>query len=224
MNLPSGILGYFSVFLAGVMLSFTPCLYPVMPITASFIAGMNTNGTMLKGFVLSLLYVFGLSISYCSMAVVAALTGKVFGQIQNSPIVYIINANVLIFFAFVMFDIIKFPTLNIAKGNIKLYRKGILSVILFGMSAGMIVGACSVPILGALLMYIASRHNIWHGISLMFVFSYGVGFSLILVGTFTSLLNYMPKAGVWMVFVKRICGVVLFGFGEYFLIQAGRLL
>ncbi len=224
MNLPSGILSYFSVFFAGVMMSFTPCLYPVMPITASFIAGMNTNGTMFKGFILSLLYVFGLSVSYCSMAVVAALTGKVFGQLQNSPIVYIINANVLIFFAFVMFDIIKFPTLNIGKGNIKLHRKGIFSVILFGMTAGMIVGACSVPILGALLMYIASRHNIWYGISLMFVFSYGVGFSLILVGTFTSILNYMPRAGVWMGFIKRLCGAVLLGFGEYFLIQTGRLL
>ena len=74
MELQGNFFDYFIVFWAGVLVSFTPCVYPVMPITASFIAGLNTTGTKAMGFVISLVYVLGLALTYCAIAVFAALS------------------------------------------------------------------------------------------------------------------------------------------------------
>ena len=223
MELQGNFLDYFIVFGAGVVVSFTPCVYPVIPLTASFIAGVNTKGTKLMGFIISLIYVFGLALTYCAVAVFAALTGKMFGQIQNSPIIFIVVANVLIFFSLVMFDVIAIPNFGLNVHN-KIKTKNIWTVILFGMASGLVVGSCTAPILGTLLLYISSKHNILHGVSLMFVFSYGVGASLILVGTFSGILGSLPKSGGWLVGIKHVCGFILMIAAEYFLIKAGMLL
>lgn len=223
MELQGNFFDYFIVFWAGVLVSFTPCVYPVMPLTASFIAGINTKGTKLMGFMISLIYVFGLALTYCAVAVFAALTGKIFGQIQNSPVIFIAVSNVLIFFGLVMFDVIPLPNFGLNVHN-KIKTKNIWTVVLFGMASGLVVGACTAPILGTLLLYISSKQNILHGVSLMFVFSYGVGASLILVGTFSGILGNLPKSGVWLVRVKQLCGLVLIIAAEYFLVKAGKLL
>ncbi len=223
MELQGNFLDYFIVFGAGVVVSFTPCVYPVIPLTASFIAGINTKGTKLMGFIISLIYVFGLALTYCAVAVFAALTGKMFGQIQNSPIIFIVVANVLIFFSLVMFDVIAIPNFGLNVHN-KIKTKNIWTVILFGMASGLVVGSCTAPILGTLLLYISSKHNILHGVSLMFVFSYGVGASLILVGTFSGILGNLPKSGRWLVGIKYVCGFILMIAAEYFLIKAGMLM
>ncbi len=222
MNLTGSFLDYFIVFGSGVLVSFTPCVYPVMPLTASFIGGINTKGTKLNGLFLSLIYVFGMAIVYCSFAVFAALTGKVFGQIQNNPIIYLIVANVLILSALAMFDIIPLPTLGFSTHH-KIKSKNLWAVVLFGMASGLVVGPCTAPVLGTLLFYVASKQNIWHGISLLFVFSYGVGASLILLGTFSGMIANLPKSGLWLVRVKQFCGVILLIAAEYFLIKSGSL-
>ncbi len=223
MELQGNFFDYFIVFWAGVLVSFTPCVYPVMPLTASFIAGVNTKGTKWMGFVLSLIYVFGLALIYCALAVFAALTGKFFGQIQNSPGVFIVIANTFIFFGLVMFDVIPIANFGVNVQN-KIKIKNIWTVVLFGMASGLAVGACTAPILGALLVYVASKQNIFHAASLMFVFSYGVGASLILVGTFSGILGNLPKSGAWLIRVKQFCGLVMIIAAEYFLIKAGMLL
>ena len=223
MELQGNFLDYFIVFWAGVLVSFTPCVYPVMPLTASFIAGVNTKGTKWMGFGLSLIYVFGLALTYCALAVFAALTGKFFGQIQNSPGVFIVIANIFIFFGLVMFDVIPVANFGVNVQN-KIKIKNIWTVVLFGMASGLAVGACTAPVLGALLVYVASKQNIFHAASLMFVFSYGVGASLILVGTFSGILGNLPKSGAWLIRVKQFCGLVMIIAAEYFLIKAGMLL
>ncbi|MBP9854641.1 MAG: sulfite exporter TauE/SafE family protein [Candidatus Omnitrophica bacterium] len=210
------------VFWSGVLVSFTPCIYPILPITASFIAGANTKGTKRMGFVISLFYVLGVAITYSALAIFAALSGKLFGSIQNNPIVFLIVANFLIIFALVMFDIIPLPTIGQAK-NHQTKPKNIWAVILFGMASGLVVGPCLSPALGTLLGFIASKQNIYYGVMLMFVFAYGVGTSLILVGTFSGLISNLPKSGYWLVRIKQFCGLVLLIAAEYFLIKAGGL-
>ena len=223
MVLTGNFLDYFIVFWAGVLVSFTPCVYPVMPITASFIAGINTEGRKLMGFVISLVYVFGMAITYCAIGIFAALTGKIFGQVQNNPYVFIGVANVLIFFAFVLLDVIKIPNFGIFVHH-KIKVKNLWTVVLFGMASGLVVGSCTAPILGTLLLYAASKQNLFHAGSLLFVFSYGVGASLILVGTFSGLLSNLPKSGWWLVHIKWFCGIVLLIAAEYFLVKAGGLM
>ena len=223
MQLTGHFYDYFIVFWAGVLVSFTPCVYPVMPITASFIAGMNAEGDKWRGFVLSLIYVLGIAITYCALAVFAALSGKIFGQIQNHPAIFLIVANILIIFALGMFDVISIPTLSVNFQH-KIKVKNVWTVILFGMASGLIVGPCTAPVLGTLLLYVASYQNLLYAISLTFAFSYGVGASLILVGTFSGLLASLPKSGPWLVGIKRFCGLILLIAAEYFLVKAGSLL
>jgi len=221
MNLSGNISDYFVVFASGVLVSFTPCIYPLLPITASFIAGLNTRGTRLRGFCISLVYVLGLAITYSVLAAVAALTGKVFGQFQSNPVVLLVTANILLFFALVMLDVIQLPGLGIHIQE-KIRPKNLWAILLFGMASGLVIGPCTAPVLGTVLLYVASRHNLLHGISLLFVFSYGVGFSLILIGTFSGLLSSLPKSGIWMVRVKQACGMILLLAAEYLLVKAGR--
>ncbi len=223
MNLTGGISDYFVVYASGVVVSFTPCVYPLLPITASFITGVNVRGTKLMGFIISLIYVLGVAVTYCSLAVFAALTGKIFGQLQNSPMIFLIVANVLLLFALIMLDVIPLPNMGIDIQN-KMKPRNFMTVFLFGAASGLVIGPCTAPILGTLLVYVALKQNILHGVSLLFIFSYGVGTSLILIGTFSSLLAHLPRSGAWLVKIKQASAAVLLIAAEYFLIKAGRLL
>jgi thiol:disulfide interchange protein DsbD len=172
---------------------------------------------------ISLVYVLGMALTYCALAVFAALSGKVFGQFQNLPAVHVIVALFLFVFALGLLDLITMPSIGFSfHEHIK--TKNVWTVIVFGMASGLVIGPCTAPVLGTLLLYIASQQNIAYGVSLMFVFSYGVGASLILVGTFTGILANMPKSGPWLVAIKKLGGLVLLAGAMYFLIQGIRLI
>lgn len=222
MILSESLLDYLGIFLGGVAVSFTPCVYPVLPMTASFIAAINTKGSRIFGFFISLVYVLGMAVTYSVFAVFAALSGKIFGQIQNTPVVYIVVANVVLFFALTMLDVIHLPTFHVSTHK-KIKPQNLFAVFVFGMASGLVVGPCTAPALGTLLAYIATKQNIVHGVSLVFVFAYGVGTSLIIVGTFSGILASLPKSGKWLVWIKRVCAVVLIGIAQYFLVKAGSL-
>ncbi len=223
MNLSGSIFDYFIVFWAGVLTSFTPCIYPLLPLTAGFIAGANIKGNRLTAFVLSLVYVFGLAISYSILGAVAVLTGRFFGHFHSNPYMFIGIGIFLILFGLIMVDAISFPVFGVRFQN-KIRPKGFWAILLFGMLSGLVVGPCTAPILGTLLLYVGSKQNIFHAVSLLFVFSYGVGFSLILVGTFSGLLARLPKSGKWLIYIKRISAIILFSAAVYFIIKGLFLL
>jgi len=223
MQLTGGPLDFVAVFVAGVLVSFTPCIYPVMPLVAGCIAVANAEGTRRNGFFLSLLFVLGLAVTYGGLAVLAALTGQVFGQLQNQPAMYGLIAAILFIFSFIMCDVIPLPVLGIGLQT-KVCPRNAWTVFLFGMTSGLVVGPCTAPVLGTLLVYIGTQRNIVHGISLMFFFSYGVGFSLILVGTFSGMLSLLPKSGRWLLWVKRLGGAIIFAAAVLFAMKAlGRM-
>jgi cytochrome c-type biogenesis protein len=220
MQLTGGIVDYVIVFVAGVVVSFTPCLYPVLPITSAIIAGANTSGSRWRGFFLSLLYVLGLAVSYSAFAVIAVLTGKVFGTIQQMPIFSFVVANILLLFALVMFDVIRLP--GFVPVHVTGKRRSVLSVFVMGLVSGIVVSPCTAPVFATLLLYAASGKNIIHSISLLFVFAYGAGASLILAGTFSGFLSSLPKSGIWMDRVKKGIGIVLLLLAQWYFIQTGR--
>ena len=222
MSLSGNIFDYFIAFWQGVLVSFTPCVYPLIPITASFIAGMNTKGSRLLGFIISVVYVLGLAVSYCAMAAIAALTGHFFGKIQNNPIIFLVVANIFIFFALVMLDIITLPAIGLDLRT-KARPRNLWAVFLFGITSGLVVGPCTSPFLGGLLTMVSLKQNVIYGVSLLFVSSYGVGFLLILVGTFSGILSVLPKSGAWLVRIKQFSALILLVAAEYFFFRAGRL-
>lgn len=222
MDLSGNILDYFSAFGQGVLVSFTPCVYPLIPITAGFIAGVNTHGSRLMGFVISVVYVFGLALSYCAMAAVAAYTGKFFGKFQSNPYIFLMVANIFIFFALVMLDVIALPALGVDVRH-KVRPRNLWAVFIFGVTSGLVVGPCTSPFLAGLLTMVSLKQNVVYGISLLFVFSYGVGFLLILVGTFSGIMSVLPKSGPWLIRIKQISAIILLISAEYFLIRAGKI-
>jgi len=222
MTLQGNFLDYIFVFLGGAIISFTPCVYPLLPITVGYI-GARSTGSKLRGFLLSLIYVTGIAITYSILGLIAALTGKLFGQIAAHPISHFIAGGIFIFFGLVLLDVFNLSVPRVPLQN-KIKVKGFLSVFLLGLVSGLVVGPCTAPALGAILVHIGSRQNIIYGMSLMFAFAYGVGTVLILAGTFSGILINLPKSGSWLIKVKKACGIILILAGVYFLIKARSLM
>lgn len=223
MNLQGNHLNFIGAFLGGVLVSFSPCVYPLVPITLGFI-GVKAGSSRLKGLILSLVYVFGIAVTYSILGLIASFTGRLFGQISSHPISFFIIGNACIIAGLSFFDIININFTGIRLQN-KIKMKGdMLSVFLLGLASGLIAGPCTAPALGTILLYVATKQNIFYGASLLFVFAYGMGFLLILVGTFSSFFMNLSRSGIWLARLKKLSGFILLGIGEYFLIKAGRLM
>lgn len=215
---------YAAAFLGGVLTSFTPCIYPVIPVTVGYI-GSRSQGSRLRGFVLSLAYVLGMALTYAALGTAAALTGRVFGQVGSSPVSYFIAGNLCLVLALSMFDVVTIPLPSFLQAGGSARRPGgVYGAFAVGLVSGLIVGPCSFPVLGALLLYVGSRQNVLFGTSLLFVYALGLGALLLLVGTFSGLLAGLPRSGRWMERVKAGFGLVLLLAAEYLFIEAGRLL
>ena len=233
-NFINGLSGYLqgsvplsllAVYLAGVLISFTPCVYPVIPITLAYI-GARGRGSKWRGFVLSLIYVAGMAVTYTILGAVAALSGKLFGQIQSHPWTYFLIGNLCVLMGLSMLGVFTFNVRTpgfITREPPRKRGKGVVGSFLVGAASGLVIGPCTAPALAVILGYAATRENVAYASSLMFVFAFGMGTLLILVGTFAGLLAAIPRSGPWMVRISRIFGWILLGAGEYFLINAGIL-
>ena len=233
-NFINGLSGYLqgsvplsllAVYLAGVLISFTPCVYPVIPITLAYI-GARGRGSKWRGFVLSLIYVAGMAVTYTVLGAIAALSGKLFGQIQSNPWTYFLIGNLCVLMGLSMLGVFTFNVRTpgfITREPPRKRGKGVVGSFLVGAASGLVIGPCTAPALAVILGYAATRENVAYAASLMFVFAFGMGTLLILVGTFAGLLAAIPRSGPWMVRVNRIFGWILLGAGEYFLINAGIL-
>lgn len=220
----SPILAFIAVFVGGILVSFTPCVYPIIPITIGVI-GSSSAGSKLKGFILSLFYVLGIATMYSALGAFAALTGRFFGEIGSSPWSYVIVANICILLSLVLFEIIPFRMPGFVS-NISAKRptgKGLLAIYILGIFSGLIVGPCTVGPLAVVLAFVATKQNIIYGISLLFTFAFGMGILLIIVGTFAGLITSMPKPGPWMDRIRKGFAWLLLIIGEILLIKAGNL-
>ena len=229
----SSVLAYPAAFIAGLLISFTPCVYPVIPIQLGFIGGQTAaytgagpNGkarASLRGFLLSVLFVTGMSLIYAALGAFAALSGTLFGVWASSPWVYVFVGNVVLLLGLSMLDVFQLPTAQfLTRWNPQRKGNGYLSALLIGAASGLVVGPCTAPALGAALTYVGSNGNVMFGASVLFVFAFGMGALMIVLGTFSGVLAALPRSGVWMVRVKQAFGVVMILMAEYLLLQAGQ--
>jgi thiol:disulfide interchange protein len=141
------LFAYVAAYLAGVLVSFTPCIYPVIPITAAVIGGQrDISGA--RGFVLSLFFVLGLALTYTALGVFAALTGKLFGMIQTRPLTQGVLGGLFILMGLAMLDVFqlsleRYAPRGLTGGN----RKGIFGSFMIGVTSGFILGPCTAPVL-----------------------------------------------------------------------------
>jgi len=207
-------------FFGGVLASLTPCVYPMIPITAGVIGHANIGGSRWRGFGLSLTYVIGMALAYAALGLFAAATGRFFGAINSSPWTFLVVGNIILLFGLGMLDVIQIPTFA---GRLGAQRLGLVGIFLAGISSALVAGPCTTPVLGTLLAYTASTRSLLAGGMLLFAFSLGMGALLLGVGTFSSFLASIPRSGEWMVKIKKGMGVLMLGLAEYFFIKAGTL-
>ena len=219
----SGPFEFLGAFAAGVLVSFSPCVYPLLPITIGYI-GSSSQKDKFHAFLLSLIYVLGMAMTYSILGVFASLTGKIFGQISSHPASYFIIGNICIVFGLSMLGLFELHMPEFFLNKMMKKRKSKLSVFLLGVTSGIIVVTCTAPVLGATLVYVATKQNLFYGVFLLFSFAYGMGALLILAGTFSGILVNLPKSGRWMYTVEKIGGILLILAGEYFLILMGKAL
>jgi len=220
----SVLLAFLAVYLGGVLVSFTPCVYPVIPLTVAYVGG-RSGGSKSKGFLLSLVYVLGMAVTYTVIGGFAALTGRLFGQIQTNPWIHIVIANVVVLLGLSMLDVFEIPMPQfLSRLQPEKRGQGYVGSFLVGLTSGFILGPCSAPVLCVVLGYVAAKQHLLYGMGLLFVFALGMGTLLILLGTFAGLLASLPRAGLWMVRVKHLFGWLMLLIGEYLLVTAGSLM
>ncbi|MDD5409545.1 MAG: cytochrome c biogenesis protein CcdA [Candidatus Omnitrophica bacterium] len=207
-------------FLGGLLSSFTPCVYPLIPISVGYIVG-NAQNSKIKSFLLSLFYVTGIAITYSFLGILAVLTGRIFGEFSVNPLVNLISGVIILIFGLSMFDLFNFNfTLNL---KLPTHRKrSYFLALLLGLISGLMISPCLTPILGAILTYLSTTKNIFYGGFLLLSFSYGMGLIFILIGTFGSGISGLPKSGKWMLAIKKICASIIVLIGAYFIYTAIR--
>ncbi len=204
------------VFVGGILTSFTPCVYPIIPITVSYI-GARSEGQKLRGFILSLFFVLGLAVMYSSLGVIAALTGGVFGGLTQHPAVYAIMIVLFIVLGASMMGAFDIQLPASLQGKLQSgKRKGVVGAILMGMASGLIAAPCVGPVLVALLSWVAQTGSVIIGFVLLFTFSLGMGMLFIVIGTFAGAITALPQAGGWMEGVKHVFGWLLWATAVYF--------
>jgi thiol:disulfide interchange protein len=213
----------FVVFAAGVLTSFTPCVYPMIPVTVTYIGGAAA-GNRRRAVALSGTYVLGLAVVYAGLGIAAALLGKIFGEFTRNPYVYGAVGLIIIALGLAMLDVFTIPALATGLQGQGARKGGYWGAALMGVAAGFVAAPCTAPVLGLLLAYVGQTRNVVWGGSLLFVFALGLGLLLMLLGIFSGLLANLPRAGVWMVRIKKGFGIAMLVIGAVFVGLAVRMI
>jgi thiol:disulfide interchange protein DsbD len=208
-------------FVAGLLLSFTPCVLPMIPILSSIIVGSQSRQAQpskLHAFGLSVAYVLGMALSYTLAGIAAALSGSLISQSLQSPWILALTALLFVILAFSMFGFyeLKLPSafesklLNLSN---KLKGGEFLGVFIMGIISALIVSPCVAAPLAGALIYIGQTHNVLLGGVGLFALAIGMGVPLLLIGASAG--SLLPKAGAWMTIVRNLFGVLMLLMATY---------
>lgn len=202
------LLGILIIFIWGLALNLTPCIYPLIPITISYF-GAQSSGNKLQSILMGVFYAVGMAVTYSLMGLIAALTGSMLGTALQNPIVVIFIAAIFFALATSMFGLweIRVPQSLALAGNKN--RSGYFGSLMMGLLVGFIAAPCIGPIVLSLLVYVGKLGNPFMGFFLFFILSLGLGVPYIFLAAFSSSISKLPRSGEWMISVKVIFGLVL---------------
>ncbi|MXR37406.1 protein-disulfide reductase DsbD [Craterilacuibacter sinensis] len=205
-------------FIAGLGMALTACMYPLLPIISSLIAGQGHTLTRQRGFILSFAYVQGLALTYTVIGVIAGLTGSLLTVWLQQPAVILSASLLLVAFALSMFDLyaIQLPAAwqsRLASTSNQLSGGQLATVTLMGMLSALLIGPCVAPPLALALGYIGASGDALLGGAALYMMALGLGLPLVLIGTFGG--HILPRAGAWMKVVKAGFGVLMLALALY---------
>lgn len=212
-----------TLFGAGVLTSLTPCVYPMIPITASVIAGASHEGQgRMRTLGLTLAYAVGLALVYAFLGALAGVTGSLFGGVSASPWARLAIGNVLVLFALIMLDVLPVPVPHKLMAWAGSQGGGSYGAcLLMGATSGVVAAPCGAPAFAVVLTWVAATGAGLMGFVYLFVFSLGMTALLVVVGLFSGTIVLLPRSGRWMVWVKRIAAVIMLAMAEYYFVMAG---
>lgn len=215
---------FFIVFLAGILTSFTPCIFPLIPITLTLIQNNISLGRF-KSFQKTLIFVLGIAFTYSLLGLLAASTGTFFGQLLSNTYALIFIS--LIYFLMALsllgaFEIQFFNRLQNKISNVS--TKNNFGVFAFGMLTGIFASPCVGPILIAVLTYAAQSKNMTFSFFLLFTYALGLGQIFIVLSLFSNLINKLPRSGQWLNKIKYVLAFLLILAGLFFFVPAVKSL
>jgi len=220
-----------ALFLAGLATSLTPCVYPMIPITAGILAGSQTPRRQGEHYDwrrrvgLTLTYALGLALLYATLGLLAGMTGSLFGTVSANPWARFVAGNLLLVFGLALLDVFPLaaPQRLVAWAG-RFAGGSYTGVFAMGATSGLVAAPCGAPAFAAVLTWVGTTRSAPLGFAYLFVFSLGMTALLVVVGLFSGTAASLPRAGRWMVWVKRLAGVVLLAMAEYYFVQMGKVL
>lgn len=213
------VAAFFFVFLAGILTSFTPCIFPMIPITLAILGHHSEQRTRAQNFALTVFYVLGIATTYSLMGVLAASSGAVFGASLGNP--WMLGVICVLFFTmslsmYGLFEIQVPAILRNRLGNAK-SSPGYVGAYASGLIAGIVASPCVGPILVVILAWVATTGSKLYGFFVLFTYALGLGLIFLLLGVFTELTRRLPRSGPWLNGVKFVLGSLMLGAFYYYL-------
>ncbi len=218
----SPLLAVSLLFGAGVLTSLTPCIYPMIPITAGIITGTaGEDASRGRVIGLTLTYVLGLALLYALAGLLAGLTGSLFGTVGSSWWARLLIAGLLFLFGLAMLDVVPVS----APQRLTEWAGGLgagsyPAVFLLGATSGLVAAPCGAPAFAAILTWVSTTQSASLGFLYLFAFSLGMTAMLVVVGIFSGSLRVLPTAGPWMGWLKKASGLVLLAMSAWYVWQA----
>lgn len=205
------------MFIGGLLTAFTPCVYPLIPVTIGIITGINKDGKR-SPFLMSSVYASGIITTYTTLGIFAGLGSFTFGNYMgNTLFVWFIS---LIFFALglamVGFYEIQIPQ-SVTNRIFNIRGTGVISIFLMGLVAGFVAAPCTGPILASALIYISTGGSPLLGGIYLFFYALGLSIIFIVAGSFSGLLSKLPKSGRWMTVIRSLFAVAIISYSLYLL-------
>jgi thiol:disulfide interchange protein DsbD len=210
--------GLFVIFLGGILTSFSPCIFPMIPITIAVLGQNAQSKSRLQNFLTSVFYVLGIAMTYSLLGLFVASTGALFGSTLANPYVLSGICAILLLMALGQFGLfeIKTPAFISKVVTSKKTRQNYFGAFISGLISGIVASPCVGPVLVALLSYVITLNNPVLGFVYLFVYALGMGTIFLALGLSNQLLKRLPTSGAWLDLVKNGLGILLLiGFYYY---------
>lgn len=215
----SVLTGLLFVFLAGIFTSFTPCIFPMIPITLAVLGNHSNERSRWQNFVTSCVYVLGIATTYSLLGLLAASTGGLFGASLGNPYVLTVVCAIFLIMALSMYGLFELQVPAFLRNKLGSGRseQSLKGAYFTGLFAGIVASPCVGPVLVAILTYVASTQNKLLGFLFLFTYALGLGLIFIVLGLFNQLAKFLPRSGSWMNAFKFVLGSLMLSAFYYYL-------
>ncbi|MDO8432511.1 MAG: cytochrome c biogenesis protein CcdA [Candidatus Binatus sp.] len=209
------ILGFIAVFLGGLALNLTPCVYPLIGVTIAYFG--NQGGGPRRVLILAILFVLGIALMFSSVGVAVALSGGLFGAAMQNPFVLMALASILLMLAASSFGWFALQPPQWMMQSAGVARPGYAGAMLMGLGMGVVAAPCIGPIVLGLLLMVERSGSAFFGFALFFTLAIGLGVPYVGLALAAGSIRRLPRSGEWLAWIEQLFGFVLIGLAIYFL-------